>query len=597
MPIRALLALAAASLVPPLWLSAGGGGDLDLPGGLRVSWYQVLPAAVPLAAALLALAAGPPARSWRRALFAAGGLCLLGASAILWTGGWRGETLDLDNPLRPAGLGAALCLLACIPSRAGRPRTAAGAGWVVGAMGVGATLTLLLPVADRADLRAHMTPTAAGPAGPDLIVLVVDTLRADALGAYGAQPSPSPFLDALAARSLLAERALAQAPWTFASVASLFTSRYPTSLDPDGVGFSRKIEDTLPRIDDAVPRLARHLARAGYHTAGFQKNGFLEAGSGHEVGFDVYEQVGGNPSEKRAAAQSVDATLRWAGVFAEWRAENPETPFLLYVHFMDPHTNYQPPAVYWSDEARAYSGPMDGSATRLAALVRGDERPSRDDVAQLQRLYRGEVAYLDDQVARLHESLAALGLWSDETLVLFTADHGEQFFEHGGFEHGDLWIENLHVPLWFTGPPFPAKRIPGPTPLLDAVPTLLDAGGLPSLPGAEGRSLLGRGSDTETARAPVVSEFGARSRITGPRYTLIREPDAGLLFDAESDPAERRDLAAEQPDTAAGLRALLEQHEDRAPEGGGPRDTTRPLSEDTRRQLEALGYLDPDARP
>ncbi len=596
MPIRALLALAAASLVPPLWLSAGGGADLDLPGGLRVSWYQVLPAAVPLAAALLALAAGPPGRSWRRALFAAGGLCLLGASVILWTGGWRGEAVELDNPLRPAGLGAALCLLACIPARAGLPRTAAGAGWVIGATGAGAALTLLLSAADRADLRAHMTP-AAGPARPDLIVLVVDTLRADALGAYGAQPSPSPFLDGLAARSLVAERALAQAPWTFASMASLFTSRYPTSLDPDGVGFSRKREGTLPRIDDAAPRLARHLERAGYHTAGFQKNGFLEAGSGHELGFDVYEMVGGNPSEKRAATQSVNAALRWAGVFAEWRAQNPETPFLLYVHFMDPHTNYQPPAVYWSDEARAYRGPMDGSATRLADLARHEERPSRNDVAQLRRLYRGEVAYLDDQVARLHESLAALGLWSDETLVLFTADHGEQFFEHGGFEHGDLWIENLHVPLWFTGPPFPAERVPGPTPLLDAVPTLLDAAGLPPLPGAEGRSLLARGTDARPARAPVVSEFGARSRITGPRYTLIREEDAELLFDAESDPAERRDLGGEQPDAAAALRALLERHEGRALEGDRPRDTSRPLSDDTRRRLEALGYLDPDARP
>jgi arylsulfatase A-like enzyme len=145
--------------------------------------------------------------------------------------------------------------------------------------------------------------------GTDVIFVLVDSLRADALGAYGAKPSPSPFLDALAEGAVRFELAIAQAPWTLPSVWSLMTSLHPSTVDPENRGASSRRALGL-RPDARVARLAAQLRASGWHTAGFQKNPLLSPGSGLELGFDVYESVEGDRAELHSAAQLVDAALR-----------------------------------------------------------------------------------------------------------------------------------------------------------------------------------------------------------------------------------------------------------------------------------------------
>jgi arylsulfatase A-like enzyme len=446
--------------------------------------------------------------------------------------------------------------------------------------------------ADARDLALRIAaPRAASAPGTDVIFVLVDTLRADFLGCYGAAPSPSPAIDALAARSVFFERAFAQASWTFPSVAALMTSRHPSRL-----GLLEPPDPTrgngLPVVPDGPPRLAELLRARGFHTAAFYKNPFLEPGSGFERGFEVYEHVGGDGADGHSGGQLVSEALRWARALADARARGDQAPFFLYLHFMEPHIDYQPPAEFVPEEARAYRGPQDGSARKLHRARRGSGFTPAD-VAYLRAMYRGDVAYLDTQIARLREELTRLGLWRDDTLFVFTADHGEQFGEHGDWEHGDMHVENVHVPLFLHGPRLAARRVPDVVRLVDVTPTLLALEGLPPLADAEGRSLspLLRGDALPTL--PAVSELGWRWRVTDDPFSLVIEGDQHELYDLRADPGEKQDLAASDPATVARLRAFLDAHEaaGRSAAGGSGAAVGRPLDDRMREQLKALGYL------
>jgi arylsulfatase A-like enzyme len=582
---RGVALLTLVALTPPALVAWRGGADLDV-GLWRLSWFELTGCGIALIGTLLWLCAPTPRGTQARLGSGLALACFAGVAAISWTGGVETDWISLRTPGRPAligGIGVALALWRSprelLPGLTGRISLAA-LGLVAG--------TLLLvgtEHADRRDLIERMSLSRPDVQSRDVILIVVDTLRADVLGVYGAEPSPSPFIDRLAEQSVVFELAVSQAPSTLPSMASMMTSLHPSAWrGPFGPA-----ETILP---PDLPNVATLFREAGYVTAGFQKNPWLRPGTGFERGFDVYELVGGDRAEDRSGEQLVDAVLRWAAVIADQRRSGCSTPFFLYVHFMEPHIDYRPPPDFFPAEARDYRGPFDTSAGSLHALSDSPSGPEPADVEQMKRLYRSEVAYLDSQVARLHDELAASDLWTKDSVVVLMADHGEQFGEHGQFEHGDIHLENIHVPLIIRAPGKAPRRVHQTVRLLDVAPTLIELASLEELPQGEGRSLVAALLGEVLPSVPAVTEQRGNRRVTATRYSLLERDGQTLLFDLRADRDETHDLAEALPGEVRALRQVLSAHSDR----GGRVVETRslpPVGVDrrTREALRALGYL------
>lgn len=632
--------------VPPLLGAAAGGGEMSL-GPLRLAFYDLPSSVFCLLGLLLCLGRRSregPAERWLAGLSLAGfGLVCL----ILWAPPSGVPTWLELRPGRPLIAGALLLGLSALASRSSlRPLATShvpGTVTMVVAMTAGVTLHSAMVSLDRAGLAERLgrrsaalstePDTVVAPvatlsnsdAHPNLLLIVVDTLRADALDVT----TELPFFTALADDGLVFSRAIAPAPWTVPSMMALMTGLYPSSLDPVGRGrpWPGGIAAAKP-MPGGVPHLAGLLSAAGYRTAAFVKNPFLTGGLGLERGFDVYERVYGDTAEHGSAGQLVNAALRWAAAItrspdtplnhsssqAETAAPGPAlnrasanasanganadepAPWFLYLHFMDPHVNYQPPALHLSQRSRDYSGEIDGRASTLNDMLAAKPAPDAADVTQLKDLYAGEVRYLDEQLGRLFASLSAAGVLDTNTCVVVTADHGEQFGEHGGWMHGDIHAENVRVPLLLRGPGVPPGQRDDPASLVDLLPTLAQLLSLPSLSLGEGRNLLAPGaSDSATA---VHTEYGEQSRLTGPRFSLLRRADGlSSLYDLRADPREREDLADSHADVVSEMLEAMAAHVARAPlalaaeqaEVDGEQESAVELDTEA---LRAIGYLD-----
>ncbi|HKJ25277.1 MAG TPA: sulfatase [Myxococcota bacterium] len=587
--MRIIPALVVASLVAPTWIAANGGADVDVLGH-RIELYRVLGPALALFGAAV-VAALPPANGRRRWLH--GAVLLLAALSALVLWGARVDTdwLRVHGPGRLAQAAALLAALALGLAR-GRIARASVLGGLLPGLALGALVLLGVRAADRADLDRRIAGADAHATSPDVILILVDTLRADALGAYGADPSPSPFLDAFAEGSVVFERAVSQAQWTAPSVSSLLSSLYPSSFlwDEENLTHQRLI-----RLPAGIPWLPAVLADAGYHTAAFVKNPLLQGGTRFGEGFQIHEWVRGDTAEIHSGRQLVDAVLRWGDAMADHRAAGDGGSFFTYVHFMDPHALYQPPPG-WMPDAGDYDGPVSGGVKTLSRLAQSEAGPTPEDLARVRDLYRGEVAYLDSELARLHDGLAARGLWSDDTVVVLIADHGEQFFEHGAFFHGHVNWENLHVPFVFRAPGIRPRRIAGPVALLDLAPTLLDWLGIDAPEAMEGHSLVAQLRGEPLPRRFVMTERVGRGsvRATGPEVSLVEgrenwfEDASGAVIPIDAVPPEESARLAELREAQAAWR------ERPLPRIEGLSDETPALrpDADTENRLRALGYLE-----
>ena len=431
-------------------------------------------------------------------------------------------------------------------------------------------------------------------APPNLILVVIDTLRADHLGVYGYGRPTSPALDRLAAESALFTQARAQAPCTFPSVNSLLTSRHPWA-------FSGRPQGHLG-IPPEVPTLASRLRRAGYRTVAVSASPVvrdspsqLNREGGFGAGFDLFLE--GCRWQQGGCVQR--QARRVLSLVAE--------PFFLYLHYLDPHDPYRAP-----DGARRFTGaPPAGAGEDVAAgdplpaarrlYGTGDAGLTAGELAHLRDRYDEEVASVDRQLGHLHRLLAERGLL-ETTLLVVTADHGESFLEHGHLRHcRSLHEEELRVPLLVRPPggPGAGSRVEEPAALLDVAPTLLDyAGALDPADGWAGRSLGGwvvEGRGEAAREVPdLTASSGTRRALVAGRYKLIHDLDGGAsrLFDLRADPGEERDLAAQRPRVTAELLRRLDRHL-RAVEGAGLDGGAGRLdrSRETERQLRALGYL------
>jgi len=430
----------------------------------------------------------------------------------------------------------------------------------------------------------------------NLILLSIDTLRADHLPSYGYGRDTAPFLDERFSRGgTVFENPVAAATITTPSHASIFTSLQPAS---------HRTTDGMKVMPKHIPTLPELIRAAGLDTAGVTEDGWLGIRHGFGRGFDVFEE------NKSAHIMSPEGQVdRTFGEAAAWLERNRDKRFFLFLHTFQVHSPYAPPPRY----AELFAEPGAGA--------RSSHERYRDD-------YDREIRYTDDELRRLVGRLEDLGLAS-RTLFIVTADHGEAFLEHGLLEHGGrLHEEVVRVPLLFAGPGIPAdRRIATPVAHVDLLPTILELLAIPVPGWAEGRSLVGlaTGRDPESGFAgrALFSETRAKQALAAERRMipfeapafmvrqgsrkLLRYPDGAggfryELYDVARDPGERRDLYPTEGEAAAPLRALLDgydaagqAHRDRidasAGADGAPQETV-PLDPGQEEKLRALGYLD-----
>lgn len=449
------------------------------------------------------------------------------------------------------------------------------------------TPLLALPCAFLLAVAACGPPGSASDPRPDVVWIVVDTLRADRVGAFGSERGLTPRLDRFCASGVTFTDAQAHAPWTLPSIASMLTSRLPPEHGAGGF-LGPDLRAHFEALGPEARTLQEVLAERGWESAAITNVTFLTEAFGVVQAFDELDaQAFESNLEVRSAGKTTDAALRWLAARDE-RAP----PGFLFVHYFDPHAVYDPPA---AERARfAPDVPDDfrfGTREDLARLRRGRLELEPAVVARAERLYDAEVAYVDRELGRLLDALSA----RPATIVVWTSDHGEEFLDHGGFEHGHtVYGELLHVPLAIAAPGLDPARVDAPVGLIDVAPTVLELAGLPSEPAFLGRSLVPAIGGDDAPRA-----LYAEGNMWGPKKTSLRlgswklvtsdRPGAAPeLYALDRDPAETEDLARrelarveELEDQLAALRRSFEVTR-------GERTELDPAA---RRALEQLGYL------
>jgi len=457
---------------------------------------------------------------------------------------------------------------------------------------------------------------------PNFVVICVDTLRIDHLGHEAYERPTSPEIDALAARGARFCACFSTYPQTAASVASLFTSLHPSAHE--------KMTEARTTLTSSVPLLAETFRAAGYGTAAVATNPHLSPGLGYEQGFEHFTYVSG---KKRYSL--FETGREYAGTHTEIRSSDADAygrgdavnqaaldwldsgagarPFFLYLHYMDVHNPYDSPEPYHTMFVEQPGRDRYCNGIPKRAVKAGD-------VLYMRATYDGQIRYLDDLMGQLLAALRERGLL-EHTFLVFVADHGEEFLEHGGLGHGEtLFREMLHVPLVLVGPGIPARTLESVVSTIDVYPTLCELAGIEVPAHVQGRSLVpffsGRAGDGAPERPAFAECVEARMRTSpdaaasstrktpGHAYSLvdgewhlIHRPANGHseLYRYRLDPAEASDESARHPEEVARLRAEAERiwHESLAA-GRAIETGEAELDEAAQRQLEDLGYAGED---
>ncbi len=440
-----------------------------------------------------------------------------------------------------------------------------------------------------ANLQCGQSTRDSDPTTPDANVLlyVVDTLRADALGAYGGENARTPAVDRLALEGVLFERAYSPTSWTRPAMASLLTGTLP----PYHGTLTRK-----HHLPQEIETLAEALREQGYATVFITANPNVAAHFGFGQGFDdtielFDRRTPGRVKDSELIARSAEVDAR----LEKWLEDAPR-PFFVVVLTVDPHFPHTPPDDW-----------VDGDEERLdmdTVLAEKSLSPAmmRRVKSEYLRLYRAEVAFNDDSFGRLIDRLRASGEL-DETIVVFTADHGEEFWEHGRFGHGyTLHDEVLRVPLVmrFPGIREPGRRVERVVGTVDVLPTILGLLGLPPIAAASGSSLL---NEHEHGVDPVFASLSLEGSqlqsVTDGRWKLVLDRKSGVshLYDTQTDQRENSPVRvnAVGPPAKARSRLLQSLREIAARRSGfdtaGPRGSAK-LPEAVGEALEALGYIE-----
>ncbi|MBN2803888.1 MAG: sulfatase-like hydrolase/transferase [Deltaproteobacteria bacterium] len=451
-----------------------------------------------------------------------------------------------------------------------------------------------IEVMNKSKVKASGTTTAT-----NVVLVLIDTLRADHLSIFNKNTRvQTPFIKKIAEESMIFSQAMAEENWTKPSIASLLTGLYPSS---------HQTKSDTNKLPSSAKMISEYLKAMGFQTAGFVANGYISNKFGFERGWDFWTNYVREGKKNRAQFVADDSV--------EWLKKRYEKkPFFMYIHTIDPHVPYIPPAKYralYDDEP--YNGPIE--STKTADLVErvktGALKLNERDKFRLEALYDGEISYHDDHLARVYKELANQDLLKN-TIIVITADHGEEFFDHGLVGHGhSLYEELIHVPLIIRLPGANAEKSPKEynevVELVDILPTLFDSLGLQKPEQLQGESLIPvlKGEKRYWSKA-VYSEFmdGQRTVKSG-IYKLILRGLKTTLFNLLDDPKETADLSDVNP---LALRAMLDSlgshlgifvsandidDKNRAPKKRAQthKSDDANIDNETKKQLQELGYM------
>ena len=448
------------------------------------------------------------------------------------------------------------------------------------------------------------------PAPRNLILISVDTLRPDRVGVYGFDQPTTPTLDELARAGVRFVQVLSTSPWTLPAHATMLTGLYPSR---HGVKSHERF------LQDHVVTLAEAFEARGYQTAGIVNSHNLSPRYGLAAGFGHFDYVKEDVA-RRAPTSVEENAIAWLEGRARPAPEDPHPelverelrdaprrasdPFFLFLHYYDVHSDYASLAEYEESFVEPFDGLADGTTAQCMQVRANEFAFGPEDGRHLDQLYQAGIRQWDDGLARLLRKLDELGL-RDDTLIVITSDHGEEFLEHGGVLHGRTqYDEVMRIPWILAGPGLPAGReIATPVSLVDLMPTLLSVFDLPSPPELDGvdvsalwrdggdpgltdRFLFGEADHNNEAGDDVTRSI----RYGGFKLILDRSTSAVELFDLGADPDETRDVTAEHSELLDLLAGQLDRFMTVSARGGA----LPALSDEDRRLLESLGYLGGD---
>ncbi|HOV74067.1 MAG TPA: sulfatase [Candidatus Hydrogenedentes bacterium] len=445
-------------------------------------------------------------------------------------------------------------------------------------------------------------PSSPGLAQPNVVLIVVDALRADRVDAVRNGEPVMPKLARYGRENVRFTNVATACTWTRPSMASMLTSLY---VDTHQVYFgpdARHPENGGPndRLPAACETLATYLKKAGYATSAVQTNVNCAASLGFAEGFDRYEELGPVP-----ANTVTDHALRQVG--------ESNAPFFLYVHYLDPHIPYEPPEAYRkifgfppplpAEELKTVTDFMDYFWDHIDHLIGNTDRRAFTELSDaakdaVRTLYDGESRFLDDELARLLEGIRAR---QPNTVIVITSDHGEHFWEHGRLGHGlTEYREELDVPLILSGPGQIPKTIDILAETVDIAPTIAALLHLKPNPRWQGVNVFSRPEDRPAFSLTNGCWPAAKTELAAVMLgslKLIADRRTGLveLYDIAEDPRETRNIASDRPEDAEKLKDLLAKHRNAAMQArvAGPSapPAAAPLDPAIAEQLKALGYV------
>jgi arylsulfatase A-like enzyme len=420
-------------------------------------------------------------------------------------------------------------------------------------------------------LGGILAPGCGGAKRTNIVLIVIDTLRADHLSCYGYAENTSPFIDDIASKGILFERSYSASSWTPPSMASMHTSLYPFQ---HGVvtGFveTQKAKEvnptiTLNRIPDEATTLAEVLSQAGYRTFALADNLNICHEEGFDQGFDKFKCY------RYRTAEVINKEL------VDWKGEiQRSSPYFLYLHYNDPHRPYHR-RLEWYDR---------------------DPGRTRTMISD----YDSEISYVDAKIGEMFDLFG----WDKNTIVIITADHGEEFFEHGESQHGkDLYVETIHVPLIIYSPKHFQRpsRITEPVSTIDVLPTIRDLAGLPASDTDEGVSLVPLADGDEAAprdrflllhlvriKESWRQDLLSRAVIHGDWHYIVNVPYSEEIYNMKFDPEENDNRIEQMRPDAEKLKAYLDEFEASCSKFQQV-NVEVPLNDELIKDMKSLGYF------
>jgi arylsulfatase A-like enzyme len=472
----------------------------------------------------------------------------------------------------------------------------AGGAWGLGLAVSGLAITFLLNSIAPTSVDEAPAVTAKG---PNVVLILVDTLRADYTGPYGSTKTSTPAIDALAKDGVVFENAFAHSSWTRPSVATALTSLYPAS---------HSVMHKTDLLPDGVVTVAEAFSEAGYRTSGFVTNINVAPSFHFDQGFHRYSYLapafffGATDSGSKLSLYSAMRLIRerflsktkWVEQYYQdaatvnamalpWVEENAPGPFFSFIHYMDPHDPY-------------FEIPYNGKA--IARVNTPHPDAARAD--ELSELYADNIDYFDGFLAAVVESLKSKGLY-DNTLVALIADHGEEFHEHGGWWHGTtLYDEQIHVPLIVKSPGAAkaGSRVSELAGLIDVAPTLAAIAGVPAPSSWQGRDLFSASPAPQAVYAEEDHEGNELESVRTAGWKLIvanagnpRGLDENALYDLTKDPDEKTNLYDTNLDMAVEMEGHLESLRILAA-SSAVEGSQQEISDADQERLRALGYVE-----